>query len=336
MKSINFLLVLLICTSLFFAQEKIKNYQNYDFIAGNKILFEDNFSDSRDGEFPPMWKLILGQGVINKIDGEPVFVLTEGNYVKVAPRIKAKSYLDKAFTIECDYLAQFGEHGLIVFFITPDGDDSKAVRFDPYGRVFTNYFPESSELKGEHPDYDNDITGKWRHVAIAYKNGQMKCYVDQYRVLVIPDCEAVFTEVVIGGIAPVHFRNVKIANGAGMNMLDQIYKDGKFITHGILFDVNKAIVKPSSMGVLNEVVKMMKEHSDLKFSVDGHTDSDGDDKSNQKLSEQRADAVKKILVELGVDGSRLQSKGWGESKPIGKNDSPEGKANNRRVEFVKI
>ena len=69
----------------------------------------------------------------------------------------------------------------------------------------------------------------------------MKCYVDQYRVLVIPDCGFIPKEIMFGGLAPNRFKNVKIANGGGMNMLDQIYKDGKFITHGILFDVNKSI-----------------------------------------------------------------------------------------------
>ena len=121
-----------------------------------------------------------------------------------------------------------------------------------------------------------------------------------------------------------------------MNMIDQIYKDGKFITHGILFDVNKSTIKPSSTGVLNQIAKLMKEHADLKFSIEGHTDSDGDETSNQTLSEQRAESVKKALTEVGIESSRLQTKGWGESKPIDNNDSPEGKANNRRVEFVKI
>jgi outer membrane protein OmpA-like peptidoglycan-associated protein len=90
------------------------------------------------------------------------------------------------------------------------------------------------------------------------------------------------------------------------------------------------------MGTINEIVKMMKEHSDLKFSIEGHTDSDGEESFNQNLSEERAAAVKSILVQLGIDASRLESKGWGESKPVSENSNSEGKANNRRVEFIKI
>lgn len=315
---------------------KLKAYSNYDFIAGDKIIFEDDFTTSTEGEFPPRWKLVAGQGVINKIDGKPTFVITEGSYGKVAPRIKANDYLATTFTIECDYFSQNDEYGFSIFFVDQDGENSKAIIFDIYGNVQTEYFP--NDLSGQHPDAKEDKynTNMWRHISIIYKMGQMKCYVDQHRVLVIPDCEFIPKGLLFGGNAPNRFKNVRIANGGGMNMLDQIYKDGKLITHGILFDVNKATIKETSMGVINEIFKLMKDHNDLKLSIEGHTDSDGDDKSNLKLSEQRADEVKKVLLDLGIEDSRLTTKGWGESKPIEKNDSIEGKANNRRVEFVKF
>ena len=105
---------------------------------------------------------------------------------------------------------------------------------------------------------------------------------------------------------------------------------------GILFDVNKATINGESMGTINEIVKMMKKHTDLNFRIEGHTDSDGDESFNQNLSVDRAAAVKSMLVEMGIASSRLESKGWGESKPVSENSTPEGKANNRRVEFIKI
>jgi len=89
------------------------------------------------------------------------------------------------------------------------------------------------------------------------------------------------------------------------------------------------------MGVINEIAALMKQHPEIKFSVEGHTDTDGDDAFNQTLSEQRAETVVNTLKEMGIDTGRLVSKGWGESKPVDSNSTPEGKANNRRVEFVK-
>jgi outer membrane protein OmpA-like peptidoglycan-associated protein len=89
------------------------------------------------------------------------------------------------------------------------------------------------------------------------------------------------------------------------------------------------------MGVINEIATLMKEHPDISFSVEGHTDSDGDADMNQTLSEDRAETVKNQLISMGISADRLSSKGFGESMPINTNSSPEGKAENRRVEFVK-
>ncbi len=131
-----------------------------------------------------------------------------------------------------------------------------------------------------------------------------------------------------------YIKNVRIAKGA-VPLYDKLLTDGKFITTGIRFDVNKAPIKPESMGTINDVVKMMSDNPNLIFSVEGHTDSDGDDTSNQILSEARAKAVMDQLIELGIAANRLTSKGFGESKPINGNSTPEEKAQNRRVEFVK-
>jgi len=90
------------------------------------------------------------------------------------------------------------------------------------------------------------------------------------------------------------------------------------------------------MGTLNMIVGVLKSNPDLKFEIDGHTDNTGDAAHNMTLSQQRADAVKTQLVKMGIDGGRLSTKGFGDTKPISDNSTPEGRANNRRVEFVRM
>jgi outer membrane protein OmpA-like peptidoglycan-associated protein len=107
------------------------------------------------------------------------------------------------------------------------------------------------------------------------------------------------------------------------------------INEKIQFDYNKSTIKPESHDLLNEIVSVIKENPQIRrLSIEGHTDADGSDKYNQKLSEGRAKSVKDYLVEHGIDEGMLDSKGLGESKPIADNETPEGKEKNRRVEFM--
>ena len=130
--------------------------------------------------------------------------------------------------------------------------------------------------------------------------------------------------------------NLRLAVGAP-DTRNKLLTQNKWVTHGILFDVNSATIKPESYGTLKEMATVLKENPDLKVKIVGHTDADGNDAANLDLSKKRAASVKDFLVkEFGIDESRMQTDGKGEGEPIDKNDTPAGKANNRRVEFIKI
>jgi OOP family OmpA-OmpF porin len=193
--------------------------------------------------------------------------------------------------------------------------------------------------KNNPEELSSNFENKWHHVAIAFKNHQLKVYIDQFRVLVVPDTREDYTSVEIASIgseqSPPVFKNMRIASGGNMNMIGKKFTDSKIVTHGITFDYNKAIIKPESMGTLNMIMQVMKDNPEIKFEVGGYTDSDGADAYNLKLSQQRAESVRDQLIKMGIDGSRLMAKGYGETRPIGDNNTHDGKANNRRVEFVK-
>jgi OmpA-OmpF porin, OOP family len=107
-------------------------------------------------------------------------------------------------------------------------------------------------------------------------------------------------------------------------------------SHGIQFDVNSDQLKPESMNILSQIAEALKKKPALKLRIEGHTDSTGDADQNLDLSKRRAASVKAALVKLGIDGSRLTAEGFGQTKPIGSNDTVQGRAENRRVEFIGI
>jgi OmpA-OmpF porin, OOP family len=330
--------VFLMAAAIRLGAQDFKAYQNYDFVPGDQILFEDDFSSDTDGEFAAHWKLQAGQGAVNKMNGQTVLAMTDGNYFKVAPRIKTAKYLPDAFTLELDYFPHpSGDADNILVYLIRGDDDSRLIHIGPDVSTEGLEHDLNSSLPGDSESH----RGKWHHIALAFKSGQLKVYVDQARALVVPSFDDFKPENLqiagsAGADSPVVFTNVRLAAGGGGNLVNQLTTNGKIVTHGILFDVNKSVVKPASMGTINEVVKLMKGNAGLKLEVGGHTDADGDAAKNETLSQSRAEAVRKVLMDQGIDGARLTAKGYGSTKPIAKNDSPEGKANNRRVEFTKI
>ena len=117
-------------------------------------------------------------------------------------------------------------------------------------------------------------------------------------------------------------------------MLDTLNRDG-FMALYINFDTGKAMIKPESGPIIEQIASLLKDNADLNLSVEGHTDNVGTPQSNKTLSEQRAKAVVAAVVELGVDTGRLTAVGWGQEKPVGDNRTEDGRAKNRRVEIVK-
>jgi outer membrane protein OmpA-like peptidoglycan-associated protein len=325
----------------------VTNYKNYDFVAGDKIIFQPDLSAESDAELPARFTVNVGNAEINSYEGEKILHLNPDCNATVSPLMNSDHYLPEQYTLEFDMMYENPDEkkGDNYFAHVSDFSVNFRTRDDKNYRGYPLYkfiIEGVSKIKFGNNNtgsiaLQQDITGNaWHHIAIYIRKNLGKVYIDQYRVAATNTLPAGAEKVDIKADRyGIKIKNFRLAAG-GDDKYNKIVTDGKFITHGILFDVNKSTIKPESMGALNEIAKMMKEHSDLKFEIDGHTDSDGKGDANLKLSQDRADAVKTKLTEMGIDNARLTSKGFGATKPIDKNDSAEGKANNRRVEFVKI
>ena len=131
-------------------------------------------------------------------------------------------------------------------------------------------------------------------------------------------------------------RNLKVAEG-GIDLRRKLIEEGSVSTNGILFDSGSANIQPQSYGIIRQISQVLMQERDMKLNIIGHTDADGSDDTNLALSKRRADAVKNALITIyNISGNRLQTDGKGESVPVGDNKTTDGKAQNRRVEFVKI
>jgi OmpA-OmpF porin, OOP family len=118
-------------------------------------------------------------------------------------------------------------------------------------------------------------------------------------------------------------------------MLETLNKEG-FISLNILFETGKSAIKDESLPIVDQVYQLLKLDPSLKISIEGHTDNVGDAATNKKLSNDRAKSVMDALITKGIEKERLSSVGWGQEKPVADNRTEQGKAQNRRVEIIKI
>ncbi|SFV27736.1 OmpA family protein [Thermoflavifilum thermophilum] len=320
----------------------LATFTNYDFVPGDSIIFESNLADEQSGEIPSQFTLLEGQMDVQNINGENVIRTVQGGTITFTPRMTTTSYMPDQFTVEFDIMnQQWGlnhfniDFGHRVYYSGGEGI-LPGIRFGIHDVTWSDI-----NITGTYPEPLDKLTNgapmKWHHVAIAINKTQGKVYIDQYRVLNVNNLTGKPNNVTfnVSGYEDSYIKNIRVAAG-GIDIYKKITTESRIIMHGILFDVDKATLKPESMGSINQIFNLMQKDPSLKFEIDGHTDNTGNAAHNLTLSQQRADAVKEQLVKMGIDASRLTTKGFGDTKPIDTNDTPEGKANNRRVEFVKM
>lgn len=304
-------------------------WANYDFVPGTRPVFVEDFSRDVVGDFPRRMEFESGALEIVEWSGSrylranstSVFYLT-------LPEV-----LPERFTLEFDFSAAAGQEVWVSF-----GDTEGArVEFRGDGAVELNH-----DKVQAHGRYDSEYQKGHvlRRARLLVDGKYAKVYYNDKRILNVPNADfprsgriRFHTDAREGD--PAMFGNFAVMAG-GRRLYDDIAASGRVATQGIFFDTGSDVIKPESSPTLKEIAAMLTEHADLSLTIEGHTDNVGGAAANLTLSEKRAAAVKASLVSsYGIDASRLTTKGLGDTKPATKNDTAEGRQQNRRVELVK-
>lgn len=336
----------------------IKSYSKYDFIPGEKVMFFDDFSQEAVGDFPARWNT-NGSGEVVTIDGY------EGKWFKMSPDgiflPEAMNNFPENFTIEFDLLYQRTDEGSDTDFPIElvsmiEGEEMDAAvpgnggaGFILRANLVTAYNWLNKEWGDINSDRETDIINTSANssivkISIWGQKQRLRLYMNETKVFDIPkllpsgfpvNCMRYTTA---GHVEENQFyiTNLRMASGKP-DMRNKLLTEGKLVTYGIYFDSGSDKVKPESYGTLKGIADILTSEATLRVMIVGHTDSDGDENKNLDLSKRRAAAVKNSLVsDFGIDASRLETDGKGESEPVSPNTTAEGKASNRRVELIKL
>lgn len=326
----------------------------YDFVPGDKILYFEDFAQDAVGDFPALWTT-NGGGEVKTLN------LASGNWF----------HMNKEDAVYCYTKSiAFPQNFIMEFDVIPDGNFSNGYTItfyeDPENVELTDdLYPGTKGLhisfdegtwytKGYHNEMDAGgwiegqsttkpvVYGQVNHVIIWVQNRRVRMYHQGAKVLDMPTnihAGTKFNRFRFSGwstYSTPYVSNLKITT-ATPDMRSKLLTEGKLVTYGIYFDVNKDVVKAESFGTISEIAQTLKENPTVRIKIIGHTDSDGDDAKNLDLSRRRALSVKNTLVnQFGIDASRIQTDGKGETEPLATNTTSESKAKNRRVEFIKL
>lgn len=306
-----------------------------DFIPGEKVVFYDDFTDMSADEAPPHWK-VRGNAVTLMAAGA-LRQLNVGNRTTLTPGIKK---YPKNFTLEQDMKCGGEACEFSWFFFGPEDHGNAAL--EVHGGTDGDKIRFWAKTRSEGL-VDSNVEVDWRaptQHAIWLQNGRLRLYyggkkVGDFNQLELPDFDYAYMVVNDFQQGPLGFTRVRLAESTP-DFSRVIASSDRFVTHGILFDTDSDRIKPESAAVIKQIAAGLQGNAGLKLKIEGHTDATGNAAHNLELSKRRAEAVKTVLVsEFQVDAGRLTTDGLGATKPIDSNETPQGRAQNRRVEFVK-
>ena len=325
-----------------------------DFVPGTVVIFEDNLQGEQMGEFPSKWDLIENNAEVAKMNGKMAIKFEHGSNTEITPLIKDgnKKYLPEVYTLEFDFFATGKEDTNTAYrlYLNSENDrHNSSIWFSQDRMTWDIQKPNSDDnVNGNSSLEDVMELNDWNHFALSFNKRALKVYVNGKRIINIPNAKAmdwfsVETEFWEDHVD--YITNIRLAKG-GVELYDRneqsmtavekaIAETGKFVTNNILFETGKATLKAESMEEIQKVADYMKKNPTARFEVQGHTDNQGSDAINDPLSQQRAEAVVKALEQLGCDPFNMRAVGKGSHEPVADNKTEAGRAQNRRVVFVK-
>jgi outer membrane protein OmpA-like peptidoglycan-associated protein len=302
-------------------------WANYDFVPGERVIFADDFTGDRVGNFPRRFEFKSGNMEIVEWEGRRWLRGESGEFL-----INLPETLPERFTLEFE-LWGHGNAMQIAFADTTSGSEHR-IEINAHSAYL-----RSGSVQGE-GSLGLRTSETPVSIRIAVDGDYLKLYANEKRALNVPNAKLGRSNriyVYLNGWSaeqPRMIANVRV-NAGGRELYDALSADGRVATQGILFDTGSDRIKPESTPTLQEIADMLTQHGDLRLTIEGHTDNVGNPASNKSLSEQRAAAVKTYLVSKGIDASRIETAGLGDTKPAAPNTTPEGRQQNRRVELVR-
>ena len=337
----------------------IEVYSKFDFVPGDKQLFFDDFGNDFIGDFPAKWNT-NGSGEVVTIGDSPEkwLKMLQGYGIEFIPDVPA---LPGDYTIEFDlFVLGIDSKTSSTAGLTVSLDNNSSFKkgthwawaFIPLGQYGVFDIRLRNYAQGVGSEINSAVKADIRqaildrpHISIAVNERRFRLWINEQKYVDIPrfiptDAGLSAIKFNIHGLKDgkedVFITNLKVAEG-GVDLRRKLIAEGRISTNGILFDSGSANIQPQSMGIIRQISQVLLQERDMRLNIVGHTDSDGDDASNMDLSKRRADAVMQALVNVyNIDAGRLQTDGKGEMDPVGDNNTVEGKAQNRRVEFIKI
>jgi OOP family OmpA-OmpF porin len=316
-----------------------KEWANYDFVPGNRVIFDIDFTEDKVGNFPQRLEFDKGQLEVVELDGVRMLKASDRSSFIVP----LKEALPERYTIEVDFLSKNGQWEALEMSGGRVAYSGTGTKLDVGDQGVELYTDNKQVLNSWFSDADKKaLPGTLVHLRVQGDGGYFKAYANEKRIVNVPNAKMQRADGLFfalsgtdGGNKPVYLARIRVAESQ-QSIYDALSATGRWSTQGILFETGKSSLKPESTPTLKEIAAALKGHADLSVEIQGHTDNVGKAPDNLALSEARAAAVKAALVgQYGVSEAQLTTKGYGDTKPVGDNKTAEGRQNNRRVELVK-